>query len=74
MEGLITKDSIVEHVIKTYPKTLGLLVGKGVDCCCGAYNTLEKGVADANADLSALLEELNALASQPDAVAAPKGR
>jgi len=70
----ITKDSVVEHVIKAYPKALGLLVGKGVDCCCGAYNTLEKGVAEAKADLSSLLSELNDLAAQPDAAAATKGR
>ncbi len=74
MDLPITKDSVVEHVIKAYPKALGLLVGKGVDCCCGAYNTLEKGAAEVKADLSSLLSDLNALAAQPDAAAAAKGR
>lgn len=73
MEGTITKDTVVEHIIKAYPKALGLLVGRGVDCCCGAFNTLEKGAAEAGADLSELLVELNALAAQPGA-ASLKGR
>ncbi|MDP2935912.1 MAG: hypothetical protein Q8O86_05425 [Dehalococcoidia bacterium] len=74
MEGPITKDSVIEHVIKKYPKAMGLLVGKGLDCCCGAFNTLEKGAADAGADLSGLLAELNALVSHPDAAAVQKSK
>ncbi|MDP2727991.1 MAG: DUF542 domain-containing protein [Dehalococcoidia bacterium] len=74
MEGPITKDSIVENIIKGYPKALGLLVSKGIDCCCGAYNTLEKGAAEAGVDLVALLWDLNAVAAQPNAAAAKKGR
>lgn len=74
MEDPITKDSVIEHVIKKYPKAMGLLVGKGLDCCCGAFNTLEKGAADAGADLSGLLAEMNALVSQPDAAAAQKSK
>lgn len=74
MEGPITNDSVIEHVIKKYPKAMGFLVGKGLDCCCGAFNTLEKGAADAGADLSGLLAELNALVSQPDAAAAQKSK
>lgn len=67
MEGPITKETVVEHIIKTYPQALGLLVAKGVDCCCGAYNTIEKGAAEARVDLDPLLAELNTLASQPAA-------
>lgn len=74
MEGPITKDSIVEHIIKGYPKALGLLVSKGLDCCCGAHNSLEKGAAEVKADLPALLKELNTLAAQAEPTAAQKGR
>lgn len=72
VEGPITKDSIVEDIIKGYPKALGVLVGRGVDCCCGAYQSLEKGAAEAGADLASLLKELNALAAQP--IESQKGR
>ncbi|MDP2662359.1 MAG: hypothetical protein Q8R28_16695 [Dehalococcoidia bacterium] len=74
MEGPITKDTIVEHIIKTYPKALGFLVSKRVDCCCGAYNTIEKGASEVGADLQAILTELNAIAAEPSATAAKKGR
>lgn len=74
MDGLITKDTVVEAIIKTYPKALGFLVSKGVDCCCGAYNTIEKGASEVGADLPAILKELNAIASEPGATVAQKGR
>ena len=74
MEGPITKDTIVEHIIKTYPKALSFLVSKRVDCCCGAYNTIEKGDAEVGADLDSILLELNAIAAEPGAQVAQKGR
>ncbi len=74
MEGPITKDTIVEQIIKTYPKALGFLVTKNVDCCCGAYNTIEKGASEVGADLEAILKELNAIAAEPGATVAEKGR
>jgi iron-sulfur cluster repair protein YtfE (RIC family) len=70
----IDKDSVIEHVIKQYPQALGLLVGKGVDCCCGAYHTLEQGAAEAGVDLSTLLQELNSLVSQGQATAQNRSR
>ena len=74
MEGPITKDTIVEQIIKTYPKALGFLVTKNVDCCCGAYNTIEKGASEVGADLQAILTELNAIAAEPGAMVAERGR
>ncbi len=74
MSEPITKDTVVEQIIKTYPKSLGYLVGKGVDCCCGAYNTLEKGAVEVGADLSVLLRDLNVIATDTEVAAPPKGR
>ncbi len=72
MEGPITKDTVVEHIIKTYPEALGFLVSKGVDCCCGAYNTIEKGAAEVGADLPSILTQLNAIAAEKDATTSQK--
>lgn len=60
--GPITKDTIIEEIIQKYPKSLGVLVGYGIDCCCGANEPLEEGALAPRVDLQRLLEELNSIA------------
>ena len=55
----ITRDTVIEHVIRQFPKTLDILVRYNIDCCCGAYQTIEQGATSRGADVELLLKDLN---------------
>ncbi len=55
----ITRDMVIEHIIRQYPKALNVFVRYNIDCCCGAYQTIEQGSKSRGADVEALVRDLN---------------
>ncbi len=60
----ITKDRIVNDVIRDHPKTIGVFTRFNIDSCCGGMATLEEAARRDGAPLEELLEELNRVASE----------
>lgn len=59
---IITKDMIINDVIKKYPKTVTVFNNFKVDACCGGGFSIEKTVGMGGADIDALLKALNKVA------------
>lgn len=55
----ITKDMIINDVIRRYPRTIGVFNQFKVDSCCGGGQSIEKTATADGADLKALLKSLN---------------
>ena len=55
----ITKDMIVNDVIKSHPKTIGVFTQFKIDSCCGGAATIEASAARDNAPLEELMTALN---------------
>jgi regulator of cell morphogenesis and NO signaling len=59
---LITKDMIINDVIKKYPKTITVFSNYKVDSCCGGGFSIGKTAGMAGIDMDSLLKALNKIA------------
>ena len=55
----ITRDKIINDVIKKYPKSIAVFNEFRVDSCCGGGQSIEKTAAADGIDVDALLQALN---------------
>ena len=63
MADLITKDMVINDVIKKYPKTITVFSNFKVDSCCGGGFSIEKTAGMSGTDMDALLKALNKVTS-----------
>ena len=61
-KALITKDMIINDVIKKYPKTITVFNNFKVDSCCGGGVSIEKTAGMSGVNINALLQALNKVA------------
>lgn len=59
---IITKDMVINDVIKKYPKTITIFSNFKVDSCCGGGGSIEKTAGVSGINLDALLQALNKVA------------
>lgn len=59
MADIITKDMIVNDIIKKYPKTLAVFGKFKIDSCCGGGTSIEIAGKRDGADVDAMVKELN---------------
>ena len=57
--GDITKDNIINDIIKKYPQTIAVFNDHRVDSCCGGGASIETTATRDGVDVSALLRDLN---------------
>ena len=55
----ITKDMIINDVIKKYPQTISVFNRFGVDACCGGGQGIERTATADGINIVALLDALN---------------
>ncbi len=55
----ITRDKIINDVIKKYPQSIAVFNEFRVDSCCGGGQSIEKTAAADGIDVDALLQALN---------------
>lgn len=55
----ITKDLVVNDVIRDYPGTIGVFTNFGIDSCCGGAVSIEEAARRDGAALDELLDALN---------------
>ena len=55
----ITRDRIINDVIKKYPQSIAVFNEFRVDSCCGGGQSIEKTAAADGIDVDALLQALN---------------
>lgn len=63
MAETITKEMIVNDVIKKYPKTLAVFGKFNIDSCCGGGVSIEAAGKRDGADVEAMVKELNKIAT-----------
>jgi len=63
MAEVITKEMIVNDIIKKYPKTLAVFGKFKIDSCCGGGTSIETAGKRDGADVDAMVKELNKLVS-----------
>ena len=63
MADMITKDIVINDVIKKYPKTITVFSNFKVDSCCGGGFSIEKTAGMSGIDMDALLKALNKVAT-----------
>ncbi|TLD39838.1 MAG: hypothetical protein JETT_3898 [Candidatus Jettenia ecosi] len=56
---VITKNMVINDVIKKYPKTITVFSKFKVDACCGGGFSIEKTAGASGIDTNSLLTELN---------------
>ncbi len=59
---MITRDMIIEDIIRTYPQTVDVFRKFGLECMhcqIASYEAIEGGAEVHHVDLDALMEELN---------------
>ena len=59
MADIITKEMIVNDIIKRYPKTLAVFGKFKIDSCCGGGTSIEIAGKRDGADVDAMVKELN---------------
>ncbi|MBF8304406.1 MAG: hypothetical protein HW399_781 [Dehalococcoidia bacterium] len=57
----ITKDMIINDVIKHYPETIAVFNTHRVDSCCGGGVSIEKTAARDGVNVEALIKALNSV-------------
>ena len=62
-KAVITKDMVINDVIKKYPKTITIFSKYKVDSCCGGGFSIEKTAGMSGVDMAALLNALNKAAT-----------
>ena len=55
----ISKDMVINDVIKKYPKTIAVFNAFRVDACCGGAQSIEATATADGVDVAALLLALN---------------
>ena len=63
MAEVITKEMIVNDIIKKYPKTLAVFGKFKIDSCCGGGVPIEAAGKRDGADVDAMVKELNKIAA-----------
>ncbi|OGL39232.1 MAG: hypothetical protein A3C43_07810 [Candidatus Schekmanbacteria bacterium RIFCSPHIGHO2_02_FULL_38_11] len=63
-EPLISKDMVINDVIKKYPKTVRIFNELKVDACCGGGNSIEKTARADGVDVDTLLKALNKMITE----------
>ncbi|MFN3468009.1 MAG: DUF542 domain-containing protein [Candidatus Brocadiales bacterium] len=63
MSKPITKDMIINEVIRRFPKTMKVFKDFKVDSCCGGGFSIEKTAKNDGVDVETLLKALNEVAS-----------
>ena len=58
-DTIITKDQVVNDVIREHPETIGVFMRFAIDSCCGGAASIEASATRDGAELSELLGELN---------------
>ena len=64
VKTLVTKDMVINDVIKKYPKTIRIFNKFKVDACCGGGSSIEKTAGADGVDIEALLKALNTSISE----------
>jgi len=59
MAEKITKDMIINNVIRDFPITLEIFHKFGIDACCGGSKSIEEAARGNGVELQALLSSLN---------------
>ncbi len=59
----ISKDEIVNDVIKNHPSTIGVFTEFNIDSCCGGAVSIEEAAARDGAPIDKLIEALNKAAT-----------
>jgi len=62
--SLITEDMIINDVVRLYPQTMKVFNDHKVDSCCGGAQSVKVTAAVSNADMEALMRDLNNAAQQ----------
>ena len=60
----ITKDMIINDVVNKYPETMKVFNDLKVDSCCGGAQSIETTAAVSGADITKLIEDLNAVVNK----------
>lgn len=63
-KAIITKDMVINDVIRKYPKTITTFSNFKVDACCGGGFSIEKTAAANGVDMNSLLNALNKVVSE----------
>lgn len=66
MHHLITREMVINDVIKRYPKTIAVFNQFKVDACCGGGQPIQVTATRDGIALEPLLEALNRAAEQAD--------
>ncbi|MGQ3683509.1 MAG: DUF542 domain-containing protein [Candidatus Loosdrechtia sp.] len=61
---IITKDMIINDVIKKYPKTITVFSNFKVDSCCGGGFSIEKTASMGGVNVDELLQALNKVVTE----------
>lgn len=59
VNNVITREDIINDVIKQYPKTIAVFNKLRVDSCCGGGQSIEKTATRDGVDVQALVKALN---------------
>ncbi|MDH4183630.1 MAG: DUF542 domain-containing protein [Nitrospinota bacterium] len=61
---LITEEMIINDVVRKYPATMKVFNQHKVDSCCGGGQSIAVTAAVSNANMPALMADLNAAAAE----------
>ena len=61
--SVITKDQVVNDVIKEHPLTIGVFTRFNIDSCCGGAVSIEEAAKRDGASLEDILKALNEAAA-----------
>jgi regulator of cell morphogenesis and NO signaling len=61
----ITRDMVINDVIKEYPQTIAVFNELRVDSCCGGGRSIEETASADGVDVEALLQALNEAVVSP---------
>ena len=56
---MISKEMIINDIIRRYPKTVSVFAEFGVDSCCGGAQPIEVTASEDGVDVEALVKALN---------------
>jgi regulator of cell morphogenesis and NO signaling len=59
----VSKDNIVNDIIRLYPNTIGIFNDFHIDSCCGGAATIEEAARRDKADPEKLTKKLNEVAN-----------
>jgi iron-sulfur cluster repair protein YtfE (RIC family) len=59
----------VNEIVRRHPTSLSVLTARGINTCCGGALALSVAAANANLDLSPLLDEIKAAVFTPEGTA-----